>query len=318
MIEKILVYLTHPHVEAWNFKPRHKDILARRFPQMEVIICLNSRDFLDRLTEADGVLVWYFKKEWMEKSRRLKLIATPAAGADWIDVEPTGDLKIWFGVFHGTMMAESVLGAVCYFLKAFGLSRDMQKKRKWARVKISQRFRSLYRARVTILGFGKIGCTIGGFLKPFGCTITGVKRTAIPAPDYFNGEDRIVLSAKLPEVLPETDHLILVLPGGSETQGLLTQEHFRMLPPTCYFYNVGRGNVYKETDLIEALRNGNIAGAYLDVFETEPLAEDSSLWEMENVLIQPHLSAASPQYLELFVRELIERFEKENSIAQGL
>ena len=91
-----------------------------------------------------------------------------------------------------------------------------------------------------------------------------------------------------------------------------------MLPPTCYFYNVGRGKVYKETDLIEALRNGNIAGAYLDVFETEPLAEDSSLWEMENVLIQPHLSAASPQYLELFVRELIERFEKENRIAQGL
>ena len=67
---------------------------------------------------------------------------------------------------------------------------------------------------------------------------------------------------------------------------------------------MGRGNVYKETDLIEALRNGNIAGAYLDVFGEEPLPETSKLWEMENVLIQPHLSAVSPQYLELFVEEL--------------
>jgi len=67
---------------------------------------------------------------------------------------------------------------------------------------------------------------------------------------------------------------------------------------------VGRGKVYKDEDLLDALKAGEITGAYLDVFEKEPLPPESPLWEMENVLIQPHISAASPQYLELFVREL--------------
>ena len=82
-----------------------------------------------------------------------------------------------------------------------------------------------------------------------------------------------------------------------------------MLPSSCYLYNVGRGNVYKEEDLADALNAGEIAGAYLDVFEREPLPEESPLWGMDKVLIQPHLSAASPQYLELFVRELAGRIK---------
>jgi phosphoglycerate dehydrogenase-like enzyme len=79
------------------------------------------------------------------------------------------------------------------------------------------------------------------------------------------------------------------------------------LPKSCYFYNVGRGNACQESDLVEALQTGEIAGAYLDVFEEEPLPESSQLWETENVLIQPHLSAVIPQYLEHFVEELAER-----------
>ena len=70
---------------------------------------------------------------------------------------------------------------------------------------------------------------------------------------------------------------------------------------------MGRGNVYQESDLVEALQTEEIAGAYLDVFEEEPLSESSSLWKTDNVLIQPHLSAASPQYLEMFIEELAER-----------
>ena len=70
---------------------------------------------------------------------------------------------------------------------------------------------------------------------------------------------------------------------------------------------MGRGNVCRESDLVEALKTGEIAGAYLDVFEEEPLPESSQLWETDKVLIQPHLSAASPEYLERFVEELAKR-----------
>ena len=106
-------------------------------------------------------------------------------------------------------------------------------------------------------------------------------------------------------IFAETDHLICVLPG--EVPGVLEAEHFKILPKSCHFYSVGRGNVYQESDLVEALQAGELAGAYLDVFEEEPLSESSSLWKTDNVLIQPHLSAASPQYLELFVEELAKR-----------
>jgi phosphoglycerate dehydrogenase-like enzyme len=304
---KILVYLTHPHVDVWNFKPEHKALLQSHLPETDVQLCANAKEFKDKLPEADAVIVWIFKEEWLENAPKLKLIATPAAGNDWISWQPPANLKISFGGFHGPMMAESIIGAMLHFLKAFPLSTKMQGKKKWARIKISKKQQSLYKARVTILGFGKIGISLGRLLKPFGCKITGVKRTAISAPDYFDEEDEILTRDKWESALPETDHLICALPSGPETYEILQATHFKNMPKTSFFYNVGRGNIYKESDLVEALQGGEIAGAYLDVFVKEPLSEFSRLWGLGNVLIQPHTSAASPQYLELFVEELAGR-----------
>lgn len=308
--KNILVYLTHPHVDVWNFKLEHRDLLQSRLPETAVQVCANSKEFKDKLGEADAVIVWFFKEEWLENAPKLKLIATPAAGNDWISWQPPANVKLSFGGFHGSMMAESVIGAMLHFLKAFPLSTKMQRKNKWARVKISKKIQSLYKARVTILGFGKIGNTLGRLLKPFGCKITGIKRAEMPAPDYFDARDRIITSDNLESVLPETDHLICALPGGSETYEILQPIHFKNMPKTSFFYNVGRGNIYKESDLVEALQFGEISGAYLDVFGKEPLSEFSRLWGLGNVLIQPHISAASPQYLELFVEELAGRINR--------
>jgi D-2-hydroxyacid dehydrogenase (NADP+) len=180
----------------------------------------------------------------------------------------------------------------------------MQERQKWARVGISERLGSLKGSRVTILGFGHIGQCIGKLLKSYGCMITGIKRTLIKDPDYFEKCDRVLKVEKVSEVLEKTDHLILTLPGGVETEGILTYELLCKLPANCYLFNVGRGNVYKEQDLITILTDKKIAGAYLDVFSVEPLSEKSSLWRMDNVLIQPHVSAVSPYYMQLFVEEL--------------
>ena len=136
-------------------------------------------------------------------------------------------------------------------------------------------------------------------------------------PDYFDGGDKIVIADQWMEILPETDHLIFVLPGGAETDGLFTREHFEQLPRHCIVYNVGRGNPYREVDIVHSLREKHIAGAYLDVFETEPLPETSELWSMENVLIQPHLSAASPDYLDLFIEEFCSAQGQRGGVACG-
>ena len=312
-IKKILVYLTHPHVQAWNFLPIHRKLLEDSVPGLNVSICLNLKEFLDRLPEAEIVIVWFFKNDWLEKAINLELIVTPAAGRDWVNLE-TSKIKVSYGRFHGPMIAESILGAVFYFLKAFHFSKKMQLQKKWARTKISECLGSLKGSRVTILGFGNIGQCVGKFLKPYGCVITGIKRTLVKGPDYFEDGDRVLTVDKISEVLETTDHLVLVLPGGVETQGLLTYELLSKLPANSYVYNVGRGNVYEEQDLVAILQEDKIAGAYLDVFDAEPLSEKSLLWQLDNVLIQPHISAASPQYLELFVEELAEEINnlKEN------
>jgi len=304
--KNVLVYLTHPHVQAWNFSPIHRKLLEDSVPGLNVSICLNLKEFLDRLPEAEIVIVWFFKNDWLEKAVNLELIVTPAAGRDWVNLE-TSKIKVSYGRFHGPMIAESILGAVFYFLKAFHFSKKMQFQKKWARTKISERLGSLKGSRVTILGFGNIGQCVGKFLKPYGCVITGIKRTLVEGPDYFEGGDRVLTVDKISEVLETTDHLVLVLPGGVETQGLLTYELLSKLPANSYVYNVGRGNVYEEQDLVAILQEDKIAGAYLDVFDAEPLSEKSLLWQLDNVLIQPHISAASPQYLELFIEELAEK-----------
>ena len=102
-------------------------------------------------------------------------------------------------------------------------------------------------------------------LKPFGCRITGVKRIPAPLPDYFSGGDRILTIDRLEEALKETDHLVMVLPGGTGTDGIFRREFFKALPEHCCIYNVGRGNLYQESDLVEALREGEIADAYLEI-----------------------------------------------------
>ena len=128
-IKNILVYLTHPHVEAWNFKPQHKALLERQVPGLNVEVCLNSKDFKDHLPQSEAAIVWFFKKQWLDSAPKLKLIATPAAGKDWIEVEEGEGLLVSFGGFHGSLIAESVIGSMFYFLKAFPLSVAMQKQK---------------------------------------------------------------------------------------------------------------------------------------------------------------------------------------------
>jgi len=311
-INKLVVFLTHPHVECWNFNSSHQERITIPFPEIIINNYRNSKKFIDSLPQADAIITWYFKPEWLILAPKLKLISTPAAGADWIDLPNIGsNPEVWYGGFHGPIIAESVVGAVFYFCKAFEFSREMQRVKIWERPELSKRIKSLYQARVTILGFGRIGREVGRALKSFGCQITGVKRTIDQNPDYFDTGDQLVTIDQIEEFLPDTEHLIMALPGGSETDGIFKREYFHKLSKHSYIYNVGRGNVYKEGDLVEALTNNEIAGAYLDVFGTEPLPEISPLWEMENVLIQPHISAASPQYLDLFVDEFVARLKSE-------
>jgi D-2-hydroxyacid dehydrogenase (NADP+) len=142
--------------------------------------------------------------------------------------------------------------------------------------------------RATIVGQGPIGQEVARLLKVFGVHVTGVRRTATPSP-YC---DRVVAYADLRDVLPATDWLVLACPLTDITQGMVDGAALGLLPSGAHLINVARGKVIVETDLIEALQKGVIAGAYLDVFTHEPLDPQSPLWDMCNVVVSPHTAAA--------------------------
>ena len=160
-----------------------------------------------------------------------------------------------------------------------------------------------------ILGYGSIGRELARLAKPFGLKILVTKRdarqpvdTGYAADGSGDAEgtlpDRIYPSEATRSMLAECDFVVITLPLTERTQHLFNEEMLKAMKPTAFLVNVGRGGIIKEADLVRGLKKGWLAGAGLDVYEVEPLPEDSPLWEMENVIMTPHISGFTPHYDE--------------------
>lgn len=299
-INNLLIHL-HNSVDAFTLKPRHLDLIGGLLPDTRITVAEGNRDFLEKLPEADCVLAWVFKPAWYEGAVKLKALFTPAAGHDWVAADPTGRVRTFYGRFHGRIMRESLLAMMLHFNRRVGKSLEDQKNRVWGRLDYNENV-ALFSQRVLIVGFGSLGQSIAGLLKAFGAKITAVKRDTAGFEDNPD-VDRMITFDRLEEELPYADHVVFVLPGGAETDGIFTSRHFSSMKPGAYLYNLGRGNCYREEDLVRALNDGPLAGAGLDVFADEPLGDTSPLWKLPNVLITPHSSAISREYIDLFIQE---------------
>jgi phosphoglycerate dehydrogenase-like enzyme len=217
-------------------------------------------------------------------------------------------VRAFYGSFHGRIMRESLLSMMLYFNRSIGKSLEDQKKRAWGRLGYSS-CAALFNQRVLIVGFGSLGQSMAELLKAFGARITGVRRN-IAGCERNSLADRMITFDRLEVELPHADHVVLVLPGGAETDGIFTARHFNAMKPGAYLYNLGRGNCYCTADLEIALKNGPLAGAGLDVFAEEPLSPASPLWEQPNAIITPHSSAISREYIDLFIQEWLEKLRE--------
>lgn len=302
-INNLLIHLQHK-VDAFSFKPRHLEQLRQALPDTRITIAGDHHDFMARLPEADCALVWGFKAEWYNSAPKLKMLFTPAAGRDWVADDPSLRVQTFYGSFHGRIMRESLLSMMLYFNRRIGASLDDQKHRSWGRLGYSNCV-ALFRQQVLIIGFGSLGQSMAELLRAFGARVIGVKRT-VSGSEITAGVDRLVTFDMVEEELPHADHVVLLLPGGAATDGLITARQFAAMKPGAFLYNLGRGNCYQQEDLLHALNDGPLAGAGLDVFAEEPLPPDSPLWQHPNVLITPHASAISREYIDLFIQEFLE------------
>jgi phosphoglycerate dehydrogenase-like enzyme len=189
---------------------------------------------------------------------------------------------------HATTLAEWSIFGILAFLK--GLPRLLADKatRTWVHYPVQE----LRDATVLIVGFGEIGRETSRLAEAFGMRVTTVNRT----------------EGDLDALLPDADAVVVTLPLTDETRGLLDRRRIESLKPGAVFVNVGRGAVVDEEALIDALREGRLSGAALDVFAHEPLPKESPLWELDNVLLSPHTSALSvrenERVVELFAENL--------------
>ncbi|MQM39709.1 Glyoxylate/hydroxypyruvate reductase A [wastewater metagenome] len=151
-----------------------------------------------------------------------------------------------------------------------------------------------------IAGLGSIGQHIAGTANHFGLDVIGYKRRASDVP----GVRRVYAGDEWGEFLEGLDYLVLTLPDTPETHHLVDAEALKRLPARAWVVNVGRGPLIDSEALAEALRDGHIAGAVLDVFETEPLPADSPLWDLENCYVTPHVAAES------FPEDIVEIFRR--------
>jgi phosphoglycerate dehydrogenase-like enzyme len=148
---------------------------------------------------------------------------------------------------------------------------------------------SLQGKTLGVMGTGYIGSAIALRAKAFGMKTVGFSRTGQAAMPF----DQVYASHELEAFLPQPDYLVAVLPDTPETRGLLGSEAFALMKNSCYLVNVGRGSLIDEQALIKALHADELAGAVLDVFQVEPLAEDSALWHAPNLLVTGHIAAIS-------------------------
>jgi glyoxylate/hydroxypyruvate reductase len=182
---------------------------------------------------------------------------------------------------HALPLAEFALAGVLYFVKELPELARRQAARSWERYTARQ----LAGKRVTIVGLGQIGRKTCEVFTALGAQVTGVARVA-DAPGVVAA--RVIAVDALDSVLPASDVIVLCCPLTAQTRGLLSGRRLRMLPPGAIVVNVARGPVIDEPALIEALADGHLGGAFLDVATVEPLPAGSALWELPNVVISPH------------------------------
>mgnify|MGYP002630504135 FL=1 len=186
-------------------------------------------------------------------------------------------------------VSHSALGAVIALNRRFPLLADAQRRHAWEPRLGGRAPRDLNGQCAVIVGLGPIGRSIAVLLKSLGMRVIGARRS----PDPVEPCDRTIAYGRLGEVLPEADWLILCCPASPLTRGIANAAALAAMPAGGHFVNVARGEIAVEYDIIAALASGHLAGAYLDVFENEPLDPASPLWDMPNVIVSPHTASHS-------------------------
>lgn len=249
-------------------------------------------------------------QDLIEHAVNLRWVQSLFAGGERIIDAYSSRPEIVLSVASGVAaipIAEHLLAMALAFARMIHLSIRQSVEKKWDR-SIGDSSFEIFGKHVLVVGAGSIGSAFSQRAAALGMRVTAIRRNPERS---VSGAERTASPSELGSLLPQADFVVNTLPYTLLTASVFGEEQFGLMRRSAYFLNSGRGKTVDEPALVKALSSGAIAGAGLDVFDQEPLPADSPLWDMENVIITPHISFLTPEYssrLFEIVRENLGRF----------
>ena len=293
-----------------NYQEHWPELLQQEIPDIDVHLCPTVGEAMEVIGDADAAF-GDIVPELLERAERLRWVACPQAGprAGYYhprliesDVVVTNTREI-----YNDHISAHIMAFLLAFARGFQTYIPQKVAGEWR-----QGYQTIYlpEATAAVVGVGGIGGETARLCAQFGMTVLGVDPRL---EELSQGLAELHRPESLLDVLPRADFVIVTVPETPETQGMFSREKFQAMKVSAFFINIGRGATVEIDDLVESLRAGEIAGAGLDVFQTEPLPEGHPLWTTPGVLITPHVAGVGP-YLddrrtELFV-ENCKRFNE--------
>ncbi len=295
----VLVAVISP-APAWILPRQFVDQLRRDFPQ-HTFLDAWDRDTLRRLLpEADVAFTPFVDRDIFPSARRLRWVQSPAVGVGSLmfpellasDVVITSARGI-----RARAIAEHVLGVTIALARRLPVAVRAQAAHRWAQDELegaSVDVRTLHGQRMGIVGLGSIGLELVTIAAPFGFRITAIRRRASEPPP--SGVEAVWLPDRLPDLLAQSDVVVLAAPHTPDTKRLIGRRELDRVKRGAFLINIARGKLIDDEAVIDALRDGRLGGAALDVFTQEPLDASSPYWDLPNVIITPHVSGALQDY----------------------
>jgi len=299
MMTRVLVF--HPEGE------RYRALVAARAPGVAVECARDPLQLRQRIPAADVLLTFQFPLDILRAAQRLRWIQVTSAGTEFL--MPAAPLLGPVLVtnargLHAAPIADYVMTAAVMLHSDFPRFFRAQSARRWDRRPVQ----ALAGKALGVVGLGSIGQEIARRAVAAGMEVLGVRRSGAAVA----GVSTVFPPSELPSFLGACDFVVVTVPMTGETQALIGREELAHMKASAYLINVARGPVVDQRALSQALREGRLAGACLDVFETEPLPPDDPLWSMSNVIVTPHIAGMRVDYAErlaeLFV-ENVRRFQ---------
>jgi phosphoglycerate dehydrogenase-like enzyme len=281
-------------------------------PEMQVRLTQDPEEIEALLPDIE-IVVGGLPHHLLPKAENLRWLQQWGAGADWLLRVPEAAehdfvLTSASGV-HAIPISEQIIAYLLAFARGLHRAVCAQVKHQWHRETKGSLF-ELAGKTMVLVGVGAIGERTAEIAVALGMHVLGVRR----APEIaVPGIEAMYHPRQLLEILPQADFVVLTVPLTRETRGMIGRRELQAMKPSAYIINIGRGSTIQEDALIAALQDGQIAGAGLDVFATEPLPPDSPLWEMENVIITGHYAGMTPKYDDRAVAILLENLERYRS-----